>query len=669
MPVTRPIRSILIANRGEIACRIIRTCRRLGIRSVVVFSEPDRNSLFCVLADEAIALPGSEARDTYLQASLVIEAARRANVDAIHPGYGFLSESALFARLVSEAGFIFIGPSPDAMEALGNKVRAKALAQSLGVSCLESFTIDPAAVQSEDLARACADFAVRNPFPLLFKAASGGGGRGMRIVHTPSELAEQARAAAREALAFFGDDTIYLERYISPARHVEVQLVGDHHGTVLTLGERECSLQRKHQKVIEEAPARISDATRNAIHAQSRLLAGAVSYANLGTAEFLLSESEEIFFCEVNSRLQVEHPVTEAELDRDLVELQIRVASGESLSEIGIGDPVTRTGYAIEARICAELPDQDFRPSTGRITHLDLNRSENLIRIDTGFRSGDVISHYYDSLLAKMIVHDSTRAGALQKLRTALETSEVSGIGTNIRFLLALLAQPSVEEQHYSLSTPAEALDSFIAGRCFEQGLGAALTVLHQILSEGPLRGWRQSGQARGGGGIRCDDITFDLEWSIERDLFSCRASHRAAPERSFSFRISAVPGAGTRIDFHESNSGRSGTFDLRRLSKESFSASGSLGPLTLTFSPPPRTVDQDVATRSGTAVFSSLPGKIVSVLVNPGDGVEAGDVLIVLESMKMEHPITSPRHARISEIHVVPGDTVQARQPLIDLV
>src|SRR5271156_1394557 len=430
----RRFRTLLIANRGEIAVRVIRTARAMGLRTVAVYSEADRNAMHVAEADEAVLLGPARARDSYLNIERVIEAARKSGAQAIHPGYGFLSENAEFAKACLDAGLIFVGPTAEMMQAMGSKSGSKLLMEKAGVPLVRGYHGE--AQDEATLAKA----AEKTGYPVLVKASAGGGGRGMRIVRSAGELAAAITSAKREAKAAFGDDRMLIEKFVDNPRHIEVQIIGDSHGNLLSLFERECTLQRRHQKVVEEAPSPTLDAKqREAVCAAARKAAAAVEYVGAGTIEFV-SDGKDVFFIEMNTRLQVEHPVTELITGINLVEWQLRVAFGETLplaqQDIGFN------GHAIEARVYAENPQKDFMPSVGRIKTWQTPAAVDGLRIDAGYRQGDRVSPYYDAMLAKVIAWAPTRQAAIDKLNRGLEEIDVRGITTNIPFLSALVTHP-----------------------------------------------------------------------------------------------------------------------------------------------------------------------------------------------------------------------------------
>jgi acetyl-CoA/propionyl-CoA carboxylase biotin carboxyl carrier protein len=533
-------RQVLVANRGEIAVRIFRTCERLGVETVAVAAPDDEGAFHTRSADRTIAVA------SYLDPDDIVRAAGEAGADAVHPGYGFLAESARFAEAVERSGLVWVGPPPEALRLGGDKIAAKRIAAEAGVPVLPQG--DP-----DDIG-----------YPLLVKAAAGGGGRGMRVVHSAGELDEALAAARREAEAAFGDDSVFCERFLERPRHVEVQLLADAHGTVIALGERDCSVQRRHQKVVEEAPApRLPDELRERLHTAAVAFAQAIGYRSAGTAEFLLA-GDDLYFLELNARIQVEHPVTEAVTGLDLVEQQLRIAAGEPL---GL-DRVEPRGHAVEARLYAEDP-RTFLPQAGRIERLQL---PSRVRVDAGVAEGDEVGLAYDPLIAKLVAADLTRQGALDRLAAALADTQVSGVTTNLPFLRWLLAHPAFRTGDVSTA--------FLTDY-------PPLSPLPLRLPEGPWRGpWR--------------------------------------------LNLPAPPAA------------------------------------------PPPDVQQATQARvgegAGQSVPAPMPGTVLTVLVAPGERVQARQPLLVLEAMKMEHPVTAPFEAVVSAVHVTPGDRVAGGAVLVEL-
>ncbi|GAB4579741.1 MAG: hypothetical protein Fur0022_24800 [Anaerolineales bacterium] len=437
-----PISKILIANRGEIAVRILRACREMGIRTVAVYSEADARALHVQLADEAVCIGPAPARDSYLQIEQIIKSAKDTGAQAIHPGYGFLSENAAFAQAVADAGLIFIGPPASAIEAMGDKANARALMQKAGVPIVPGYQGDD---QTDPTLTA---EAARIGYPLLVKAAAGGGGKGMRIAQSPADLPDALAAARREALHAFNDDRLILEKYLSDARHIEIQILADQHGNTIHLNERECSIQRRHQKIIEETPSPLLDETLRAemgaaaIAAAQAVKATGSSYTNAGTIEFIVDpQTRAYYFLEMNTRLQVEHPITELITGLDLVQWQIRIAMGERLPQLPITNHRSPIGHALEVRLYAEDPATGFLPATGPLLQFIPPTGPGL-RVDTGFQTGDLLTTHYDPLLAKIIVHAEDRPAALRKMQTALRDTILLGLTTNLEFLQAVLAHP-----------------------------------------------------------------------------------------------------------------------------------------------------------------------------------------------------------------------------------
>ncbi|RIL11561.1 MAG: methylcrotonoyl-CoA carboxylase, partial [Proteobacteria bacterium] len=482
---------ILIANRGEIACRIARTCRRLGIKTVAVYSDADSRAMHIGACDEAIHIGAAETKRSYLNIDAVISAAKKCRADAVHPGYGFLSENPAFVEALDKESITFIGPSAEAMRALGDKLKAKALAKKLKIPVSPSVQAEFSDSRS---LKHLEQQAAKIGFPLLIKAAGGGGGRGMRKIESAAQLGDALKSASREAQAFFGDATIFLEKYIKQARHIEVQVIGDQHGNVFDLLDRDCSSQRNHQKVIEEAPApNISAKTRSAMYTAARKLAKQAKYAGAATVEFLLDAQQNFYFLEVNSRLQVEHPVTEEILGIDLVELQIEAAKGANLKKIFPfrgGKTLKPKGSAIECRLCAEKPVQGFIASTGKIHALDLQApcSPAKLRFDCGFRSGDRISHHYDSLLGKIILHAKSRDGARLAALEVLRSSNIVGIETNSAFLEAILASADFAQGNPHLALVPSLLDR-IGQEAAHRKLACALHMVAASLPQGRAGG------------------------------------------------------------------------------------------------------------------------------------------------------------------------------------
>ncbi len=624
--------SVLVANRGEIAVRIIRTLRRLGIRAVAVYSEADAGAPHVRLADAAIKLGPAPAAESYLRAEAIVEAALSSTSAAIHPGYGFLAERAEFARLCAGAGITFIGPAPAAIELLGDKLSAKLIAQRAGVPVVPG--IEDADLSDADIVAWASDDPAR--LPLMVKAAAGGGGRGMRVVRTLDALPGALGAARREALAGFGDDALLAERYIERARHIEIQLLADAHGAVVHLGERECSLQRRHQKLVEESPSPAVDGELRARLGEAAVaLARAAGYVGAGTCEFLVPADDPAAFCflELNARLQVEHPVTELVCGRDLVEAQLRIAAGEPLA---FGqDDVVFSGHAVEARVCAEDPAQDFLPRTGRIVAYR-EPPGPAVRVDSGVEGGSEVTSHYDSLLAKVIAHAPTREQALERLDHALAQLVILGPQTNTSFLRRLLADPEVRAGTLDTglverrpAAPADPVADTLAATV------AAHARTRELRDGGDdpwasLLGWRLEGPAP----LR---YTFELEGAVDTIEVAVSGAPGGLADPAWAHArdgdVTHVGNAGQAWAFRET---------VPHLRGDAIAAGGTLE--------------------------APMPGSVLSVGVEAGDSVSQGDVLVTLESMKMELQVVAPEGGTVEQIAVAPGDRVTRGQLLVEL-
>jgi propionyl-CoA carboxylase alpha chain len=634
------IRRLLVANRGEIARRVFRTCRDLGIETVAIHSDADADLPFVADADVVVHLPGSTPAETYLRGDLVVAAAKQAGADAIHPGYGFLSENAEFARSVSEAGLTWVGPSPASMQKMGTKVESKQLMDAAGVPVLKE--LDPGLVTAADL-------------PILVKASSGGGGRGMRVVRALDDLEEAVELASNEAASAFGDPTVFCEPYVENGRHVEVQLVGDNHGNVLVLGERDCSLQRRHQKVVEETPAPgLSDQTRKALHEAARKAGEAIDYVGAGTVEFLL-EGDRFFFLEMNTRLQVEHPVTECVTGVDLVALQIAVAEGESLGGLEVPAP---KGHSVEVRLYAEDPANSYQPQSGRLTRFELpdvvsefaNPSSYGIRLDSGVGAGNEIGTFYDAMIAKVIAWAPTREAALRQLAGSLAKAKLHGLRTNRDLLVNLLRDPvliaGAMHTTYLDTTDLAPLAASPAG---EEALGlsgfaaaVALAERARVASSIHSRipaGWRNV--------VSQPQTTsfeaLDVQWYGGRTFRS--ADLDAVVVHADPNRVVLAQGGVTRA------------FDVY-VDGAQVDVESSLGHVALTRRP--RFVDpaDQVATGS---LLAPMPGSVIAVNASVGDEVKAGQTILVLEAMKMQHNVAAPHDGVVGEIDVRVGQQVSA--------
>ena len=649
-----PIRKILIANRGEIARRIIRTAKDIGIATVAIYSETDAFAPFVLEADTAIALTGTTPAETYLDTEQVLEACRASGADALHPGYGFLSENTGFAQAVQSAGMIFIGPSTTAIDQMGDKLSAKALMQAAGVPTLPAIAL----TGTEDLAAA----GERIGYPVLVKASAGGGGRGMRVVETPEALEAAVASAQREAGAAFGDDTVFLERWLSTSRHVEIQVLGDQLGHVVHCFERECSIQRRHQKIIEEAPSpAVTEAIRAAMGDAAVAAAKAIGYYSAGTVEFLLS-GDEFFFLEVNTRLQVEHPITEEITGLDLVREQIRVAEGHAL-EFEQKD-LRISGHAIEARIYAENPTRDFLPAPGTIKAWQPSTVAKA-RFDSGIETGSIIGTQFDPMIAKVIVHAKTRAEAISRLARVLETTRIQGLTTNRDFLVATLRTQAFLDGDTTtdfIERINPARETIVANEHLQHAAIAAAIELRgqrqrqaKVL-KGIPRGWRNSHLPPQRVSFKYQGVELDLEYRTERDQtlrFSingepCHCQVYQAGEGVVDCRIGAQ-----RLRFQVNASG------------DELLVHGPNGDITLERKP--RFPRKDTDGLSG-GLTAPMPGKVLAVKTADNAKVSKGDTILILEAMKMEHQILAPRDGEIASVKVIEGDQVANGELLIEM-
>ncbi len=656
---------ILIANRGEIACRIIATATRLGIRTVAVYSEADADSRHVQLADEAVLIGPAPARDSYLCADKIIAAAKRSGAQAIHPGYGFLAENADFARACGEAGLTFIGPPPSAIDAMGDKSRAKKLMATAGVPLVPGFHGEN---QDPDLLLQQAE---RVGFPLLLKACAGGGGKGMRVVESGAEFPAALAAAKREALSAFGDERMLLERYLRRPRHIEIQVFADSQGNCLHLFERDCSVQRRHQKVIEEAPAPgMNQELRMQMASTAISAAKAIEYVGAGTIEFLLDEDGSFYFMEMNTRLQVEHPVTEMISGQDLVEWQLRVASGEPLP--CSQEQLSIAGHAIEVRLYAEDPQRDFLPATGNLKHLQLPQTGTCLRVDRGIQQGDTIGIHYDPMLAKLIVHAANRTQALQRLRRALDETEVVGLSCNRDFLRRVCDNAEFAAGDIDtgfIERHREELLSTLPAISDEQLVLLALQVLLQRNQEA-LEQAEQS--------VEPDSPWNDTSgWRLNSDnhhSLLLRDGDQEYPVvlhyRPQGFLLELPNG---QLEAHgelDSDGSLLATIDGHRCRARVIREGLEL---TLIVSGETRTLQLndplygllDLQAAEG-SLIAPMPGKVIAIHIEAGSKVSAGDPLLTLEAMKMEHTINAPTTGEVTEIYFQVGEMVEDGAQLI---
>ncbi|MFO1474106.1 MAG: acetyl/propionyl/methylcrotonyl-CoA carboxylase subunit alpha [Lysobacterales bacterium] len=664
---------ILIANRGEIACRVIRTARKLGIRTVAVFSDADADAQHVRLADEAHRIGGPRPQDSYLRGDAIIEVAKKTGAQAIHPGYGFLSENADFADAVQAAGIAFIGPSGASMRKMGSKAGAKDLMAAAGVPVVPGYTGED---QSPQTLQREAD---RIGYPLMIKAAHGGGGKGMRIVRDAGEFAANLQSCQREAANAFGRDRVLLERYIEHPRHIEIQVFGDAHGGAIHLNERECSAQRRYQKVLEESPSPfLTPELRARMGAAAVQAAHAIDYANAGTVEFIVAPSGEFFFMEINTRLQVEHPVTEEVTGLDLVEWQLRIAAGEKLP-LAQADIVQR-GHAIEVRLYAEDPDAGFLPGSGTLQTLRLPAPSRHVRIDSGVVEGDTVTIFYDPMIAKLIVWDEDRPRALARLRDALAECDIVGPKSNIAFLERLVRHPAIVEGSIDTGYLDRHLDEFLAPPEPDATLLLAAATVRLLAQEREARadaahsgdpgspwavadGWRLGhGGARrlafadgdrrlelvahGHGG----DYRIELPDPAKADGAGHEVSGARLEDGALSARIDGAMHrflAASRGDDVRVHDGRQ---RLRLRAQAVYRRQDEAGG------------------GSDPRIRAPMPGRVVLVQASPGDAVKAGDVLLVIEAMKMELALKSPRDGIVAEVRAAAGEFVEADAVLATL-
>ena len=645
------IGTLLVANRGEIARRVFRTARSMGMRCAAVFSDADTGAPFVAEADVAVRLPGG-----YLDAEAVVAAAVEAGADAVHPGYGFLAENAGFARAVTGAGLVWVGPGPEAIEMMGDKLAAKAAAAAAGVPTLPS---------SEDPADA-GDVG----FPLMVKAAAGGGGKGMRLVSDPADLEAAVAGARREALGGFGDDSVFLERYLRSCRHVEVQILGDAHGNVVHLGERECSIQRRHQKIIEESPSTaVDEALRFAMGKAAVGLAQSIGYCSAGTVELLLDDDTgEFFFLEVNTRLQVEHPVTEAVTGIDLVREQLRVAAGEPLGYSQAD--IAFAGHAIEARLYAEDPAAGFLPAVGTLAAF-APPSDPAVRWDSGVEAGSAVGLDFDPMLAKVVAHAPTRAEAAARLALALERLHIGGVTTNRHFLAAALRSEAflagdTTTDFIARADPSRAA-TLPAAECRQAGVAAALWLQAAERQQARTLGWMPSGWRHG----RLPPERMELAVETAAGRVEVTVSYRPQRDGSFAVRAECTDDAAEAPALIASWSPETLDIEWDDLrvryavtavdDRVYLTGAGE----TVTVAVLPRFGAPDRGLAAG-GFAAPMPGVIVEVRVEPGEQVAGGRTLVVMEGMKMEHHVSAPCDGTVTEVLVAPGDQVDNGSPLL---
>ncbi|MGI8760993.1 MAG: acetyl/propionyl/methylcrotonyl-CoA carboxylase subunit alpha [Jatrophihabitantaceae bacterium] len=641
------IKSVLVANRGEIARRVFRTCRELGLATVAVYSDPDAASPHVFEADAAVRLPGSTPGETYLRAELIIEAARRAGADAVHPGYGFLSENAAFARAVIEAGLHWIGPSPAAIELMGSKVESKRLMAAAGVPVLAA--LDPAALRAADL-------------PVLIKASAGGGGRGMRIVHELADLDRELAAARAEAASAFGDPTVFCEPYLATGRHLEVQIMADEHGTIWTVGERECSIQRRHQKVVEETPSPLAeriDGMRGQLFAAARAAAEAIAYTGAGTVEFLADETGKFFFLEMNTRLQVEHPVTECTTGLDLVALQLHIADGGHLQV----EPPAPYGHSIEVRLYAEDPAAQWQPQSGTLCRIHVpgvaseftvTQAGSGLRLDAGVCDGTIVGIHYDPMLAKVIAWAPSRDQAARMLAAALAGSTIHGVITNRDLLVNVLRHKAfLAAETDTAFFERHGLDCLSAPLADEQAesacalaaalaLDAAARVSAPVLRSVPS-GWRN---------VPSQPQQVQLRGRDASHLVSYRFTHDGLIADGFE-DVTTITIEPTTVVLDVRGVRR--TFAISRYGNEVY-VDSTLG--NVRFGVVERFADPAEQVTAG-SLLAPMPGSVARVAVAVGDTVKAGQAILWLEAMKMQHQINAPVDGVVAELPLSQGQQV----------
>jgi propionyl-CoA carboxylase alpha chain len=657
---------ILIANRGEIACRVIKTARRMGIETVAVYSEADRDALHVEMADEAVLIGPPAAAESYLSMEKIVEACRNTGAEAVHPGYGFLSEREAFPRALEAAGIVFIGPNPGAIAAMGDKIESKKAAAKANVSTVPGHL---GVIEDEKHAVKIAD---EIGYPVMIKASAGGGGKGMRIAHSASEVAEGFNLAKAEAKSSFGDDRIFIEKFIVDPRHIEIQVLGDKHGNVIYLGERECSIQRRNQKVIEEAPSPLLDeTTRRKMGEQAVALANAVNYDSAGTVEFVAGQDKSFFFLEMNTRLQVEHPVTELITGIDLVEQMIRVAAGEKLALVQ--KDVALTGWAVESRVYAEDPFRNFLPSIGRLVKYrpPVESSVNgiTVRNDTGVQEGGEISIYYDPMIAKLVTHAPSRAAAIEAQATALDSFYIDGIRHNIPFLSALMNHPRWRGGNLSTGFIAEEFPKGFAAREPEgeiaRRLAAVAAAIDHVLGErkrqisGQMIGRPVHRERRRAVWLERNEIA--LEVAREGESIAVRfVGADGALGASHQLVSPWKPGdpvwQGT-IDGHAVAMQVRPIANGIRLAHQGFEVAANV--FTESEAAAARLMPVGTKADTGKKLLCPMPGLVVSIAVSEGQEVKAGETLAVVEAMKMQNVLRAERDGTVKKIHATAGATL----------
>jgi propionyl-CoA carboxylase alpha chain len=647
---------ILVANRGEIACRVMRTARKLGIKTVAVYSEADADALHVDMADEAVCIGPAPAGESYLVIERIMDAIKRTGAQAVHPGYGFLSENKAFAEALAAAGVAFIGPPAGAIEAMGDKIASKKLAQAAGVNSVPGYL--GVIADAEEAVKIAADIG----YPVMVKASAGGGGKGMRIAYNDTEVREGFVSASNEARSSFGDDRIFVEKFIEEPRHIEIQVLADSHGNCIYLGERECSIQRRHQKVIEEAPSPFLDAaTRAAMGAQAVALAQAVDYCSAGTVEFIVDANKNFYFLEMNTRLQVEHPVTEMVTGIDLVEQMIRVAAGEKLS---IGqDDVRLEGWAIESRIYAEDPYRNFMPSTGRLVRCRPPAEGERVRVDTGVIEGSEITLFYDPMIAKLITYGRDRGEAIAAMRTALDAYDVRGISHNIDFLGALMRHQRFIDGHLTTAFIDEEYPDGFAGAPLDGDVRDALIGAGTLIElRTRAREASISGQALDMNALLGGEWVLALAGeSLPVDVSDAEDGADIAVDGRLINAVSDwQPGDGL---FQGKINGRQVSLTCVRAAEGYRLNHGGLGAQLVLRRPHIAALAELMPEKpepdTSKFLLCPMPGLVVSIDVAEGDEVKAGQALAVVEAMKMENVLRAERDGVVAAVNAAPGDSL----------
>ena len=656
---------ILVANRGEIACRVIKSAQKMGIKAVAVYSDADRDALHVQIADEAVHIGAPPSAESYLVADRIVQACLDTGAEAVHPGYGFLSENSSFCEALSKKGIAFIGPKTHAIETMGDKITSKKLADEAGVNTIPGFT---GVLRDGDHA---VEIAADVGYPVMLKASAGGGGKGMRVARNDDECRDGFERAANEARSSFGDDRIFMEKFIEEPRHIEIQVMADSHGNVVYLNERECSLQRRHQKVIEEAPSPFLDkATRKKMGEQAVALAAAVDYQSAGTVEFIVDQKRNFFFLEMNTRLQVEHPVTEMTTGLDLVELMIRVAAGEKLpvaqKDIGIN------GWAIESRVYAEDPARNFLPSTGRLSYYRPPAEDEHVRVDTGVDEGGEVSMFYDPMIAKLITYGEDRSDATARMRAALDQFVIRGVTSNIPFLSALMAHPKFVSADINTNTIAE---EYPEGFDTAKAVPADPTTLISVAAA-MLRNYRDRA-AQIDGQLQGRERRVPEDWVVIMNGEHHPVSILPADggyDVSYEGKDYAV-----RSDWQLGQILYSGTVNSSAIAVQvqrhnqtyRLSHDGHRADITILT---PREAElmklMPVKAPPDTSrhLLAPMPGLLVSVAVKPGDEVKAGEELAVLEAMKMENTLRAERDGVVAKINFEPGASLEVDELIMEL-